>query len=375
MKKSISSVLVRRVLKSVSAFSMLAILVIAGCSDDKDADPIPVVPVIPEAPMVMSTDPAMDAVDIARNKSISINFSTEMDTETINASTFTMMQGTNEIAGTISYSGTTAVFEPATFLESNTLYTAKISRDAKNLEGTSLEAKEWSFTTVASHNASMNAVNLGAAANYVILAKTGISTVPTSAITGDIAVSPNNAESITDFSLTHFTGYAASSQVTGRVYAAEMAAPTSSNLTTAVENMLTAYTDAAGRANPDFFELFTGDVSGKTLVPGLYKWTNTVIAPTDFTISGEENDVWIFQIAGDLKLSSDVKITLSGGAQAKNIFWQVAGEAVIEAGAHFEGVILSQTAVHLRTGASMNGLILAQSAVTLQSSTVTQPAN
>lgn len=100
-----------------------------------------------------------------------------------------------------------------------------------------------------------------------------------------------------------------------------------------------------------------------------------MVAPTDFTISGSENDVWIFQIAGDLKLSSSVKITLSGGAKAKNIFWQVAGEAVFEAGAHFEGVVLSQTAVHLRTDASMNGLILAQSAVTLQSIKVSKPAN
>jgi hypothetical protein len=240
--------------------------------------------------------------------------------------------------------------------------------------GNPLVSKTWNFKTGGS-NATIGDVELGTAINYVILAKTGISTVPNSVIIGDIAVSPNNAESITDFSLTHFTGYAESAQVTGKVYAAEMATPTSSNLTTAVENMLTAYTDAAGRPNPDFFELYTGNVGSKTLVPGLYKWTNTVLAPTSFTISGGADDVWIFQIAGDLKLSSDVKITLSGGAQAKNIFWQIAGEAVLETGSHFEGVILSQTAIHLRTGATMNGRILAQSAVTLQSSTVTKPNN
>ena len=89
--------------------------------------------------------------------------------------------------------------------------------------------------------------------------------------------------------------------------------------------MITAYNDAAGRPSPDFSELGTGNIGGKTLAPGLYKWTNTVTLPSDVTISGSANDVWIFQIAGNLTMSSAVNITLSGGAQAKNIFWQVAG--------------------------------------------------
>lgn len=360
----------RKLRRSVSILSIFSILITAGCGDDKEEP----TPVNPNSPTVLTTDPGVDGLDVERNKSITINFNTEMDAATINTSTFTLMRGTTEVPGTVSYSGTTAEFVPNNALAANSVYTTKISSDVKDLEGNPLVAKEWSFTTKASI-AIMNAVNLGDAAYYVILAKTGISTVPNSIITGDIAVSPNNAASITEFSLTHFTGYAESAQVTGKVYAAEMAEPTSSNLTTAVENMLTAYTDAAGRSNPDFFELYTGDLSGKTLESGLYKWTNTVIAPTDFTISGGADEIWIFQIAGDLKLSSDVKVTLAGGAQAKNIFWQVAGEAVFEAGSHFEGIVLSQTAVHLRTGATMNGLILAQSAVTLQSSTVTKPAN
>tara|TARA_R110002049_G_scaffold24246_1_gene86032 strand:+ start:420 stop:725 length:306 start_codon:yes stop_codon:yes gene_type:complete len=96
-----------------------------------------------------------------------------------------------------------------------------------------------------------------------------------------------------------------------------MADPTPSNLTTAVNNMVTAYNDAAGRANPDFFELYDVSIGGKTLTPGLYKWTNTVLIPTSITISGSAEGVWIFQIAENLTLSSAVEITLSGGAQAK----------------------------------------------------------
>jgi len=216
-------------------------------------------------------------------------------------------------------------------------------------------------------------VNLGAAGSYAILAKAAISTVPASAITGDVGISPAAATFITGFSLTHSTGYATSPQVTGRVYAADMASPTPANLTTAVSNMEAAYNDAAGRLNPNLTELGAGNIGGRVLVPGLYKWSSTVSAPTNFSIAGGPNDIWIFQIAGDLTLSSNVIVTLTGGAQARNIFWQVAGAVTIGTNAHFEGIILSKTAIHLRTGASLNGRTLAQTAVTLDMNRVTAP--
>jgi hypothetical protein len=137
--------------------------------------------------------------------------------------------------------------------------------------------------------------------------------------------------------------------------------------------MVTAYNDAAGRTFPDFSELSAGNIGGKTLVPGLYKWTNSVTMPSDVTISGSAADVWIFQIAGNLTMSSAVHITLSGGALAKNIFWQVAGQVTLGTTSHFEGVILSMTGISLQTGASMNGRALAQTAVTLDANTVTKP--
>src|SRR5208337_515202 len=104
---------------------------------------------------------------------------------------------------------------------------------------------------------------------------------------------------------------------------------------------------------------------GKTLSPGLYKWTSTVTLPSDVTIAGSATDVWIFQISGDLTMSSAVNVTLSGGAQAKNIFWQVAGQATLGTTSHFEGIVLSMTGITFQTGASMNGRALAQTAVVL----------
>jgi hypothetical protein len=175
------------------------------------------------------------------------------------------------------------------------------------------------------------------------------------------------------FSLTDATGYATSAQVTGRVYAADMADPTPSNLTTAVENMGSAYDDAAGRSAPDFVEIYTGDIGGRTLSPGLYTWSSTVTATTDVTLSGGTEDVWIFQIAENLTLSSDVEIFLTGGAQAQNIFWQVAGEVTVGTNAHVEGILLSMTGITLTTGASLNGRMLAQTAVILDENIVVQP--
>jgi hypothetical protein len=216
---------------------------------------------------------------------------------------------------------------------------------------------------------SLATVNLGVAGNFAILSKTGITDVYRSDITGDIGTSP-----ITGAAL-----LVSCSEVAGTIYTVDAAGPlpcritSATMLTTAVSDMQSAYTDAAGRTNPNFLNLGAGDIGGRTLTPGLYKWTSAVIIPTDITITGGPNDIWIFQIAGTLNMSSAVNITLSGGAQAKNIFWQTAGAVTIGTTSHFEGNILSQTGINLQTGASLNGRMLAQTAVTLQMNTVTQP--
>jgi hypothetical protein len=205
------------------------------------------------------------------------------------------------------------------------------------------------------------------------LAKTEISSVPASIITGDVGISPAAETYITGFSQTDATGYATSPQVTGFIYAADMTPPTPTTMTTAISDMETAYTDAAGRTTPDHTNMGAGEIGGSTLASGLYNWGSSVTASSDFTINGAANDVWIFQISGDLSISSAVNVTLSGGAQAKNIFWQVAGTVTLGTTAHFEGIVLSQTAIILNTGSSINGRLLAQSAIALDQSTVTEP--
>jgi len=220
-------------------------------------------------------------------------------------------------------------------------------------------------------------VNLGTAGNFVILAKTGVSTTGTTAIVGDVGLSPAAATYMTGFSpVADSTNvFSTSSLVTGNLYAANYAVPTPANMTTAVSDMETAFTDAAGRATPDFTELYAGDISGRTLVPGLYKWgTGVLITGVGVTLAGGANDVWIFQIAQNLTVSNSAMITLSGGAQAKNIFWQVSGQTTLGTAADFKGIILCQTLISLNTGAVMTGRALSQTAVTLDANTVTKPA-
>lgn len=217
-----------------------------------------------------------------------------------------------------------------------------------------------------------------AAGSYVLLAKTGITNVTGSLITGgNLGLSPAAASFITGFALiadpTNVFATSASVVAPGRIYASDYAAPTPTNLTTAVLDMQAAYTDAAGRTNPDFLNLASGEIGGETLAPGLYTWGTGVTIPDDVTISGGANDVWIFQISNDLDLSTSTAVILGGGAQAKNIYWQVAGEVTIHANAHFEGIILSQTGVTLQTTASLHGRVLAQSLIAIDDNAITAP--
>jgi hypothetical protein len=219
-----------------------------------------------------------------------------------------------------------------------------------------------------------SSVNLRSAGNFVILSKAGISNTGTTTIVGKIGVSPIASTAITGFGLKldSTRRFSTSSKVTGRVYAANYATPTPSMLTTAVMDMQTAYNDAAGRTNPTATELGSGNIGGMTIRPGLYKWSSAVIIPTDVTLAGNENAVWIFQVAGTLNISSGKKIILRGGAQAKNIFWQVAGKTTIGTTAVFNGNILDKTAIVIKTGAKLNGKALAQTAVTLDANPVRQ---
>ncbi|KAJ6568827.1 antifreeze protein [Mycena capillaripes] len=212
------------------------------------------------------------------------------------------------------------------------------------------------------------AVNLRTAANYAILSKTGVSTVPPSVITGSVGVSPIAATGLTGFSLTVDPSgqFSTSMQVVGKLFAASYSTPTPVALTVAIGDMGTAFTDATGRVNPNFNNLASGAIGGRILVPGLYKWTTGVSIGSDVTIIGGAADTWIFQVTGTLTIATGKKMVLAGGALAKNIVWVVTGGVTAAAGSHVEGVILGKTTITLQTGSTANSRLLAQTFVALQ---------
>jgi hypothetical protein len=215
------------------------------------------------------------------------------------------------------------------------------------------------------------AVNLGNAGYFSILAKSGISSTGASHVVGSMGVSPIAGTAITGFSLVKTTPtYSKSPLVTGKIYAANYAAPTPAHLTVEIGDMQKAYTDAAGRTNPTKVGLGAGNIGGLTIRPGLYKWGTGVNIPTDVTLSGSQYGIWIFQVAGTLTVASGKKVVLTGGALDKNIFWQVAGKTTLGTTAVLHGVVLDKTAIVLKTGAKLYGKALAQTAVTLDASLV-----
>ncbi|MDB5880940.1 MAG: hypothetical protein JWP43_818 [Ramlibacter sp.] len=213
-------------------------------------------------------------------------------------------------------------------------------------------------------------VDLRSAGTFTLLSKTGITDVYASAIVGDVGTSP----------ITGAAMLLTCTEVTGKIFVVDAAGPLpcatndATTLTTAVLDMEAAYLDAEGRTSPDFTELGAGEIGGMTLTPGLYKWGTAVLISTDVTLTGGPDDVFIFQVAGTLNEANGARVTLAGGAQAKNIFWQVADSVTIGTTAHFEGVVLGKALIAANTGASANSRLLAQTAVTLQMNAITQPA-
>jgi hypothetical protein len=216
-------------------------------------------------------------------------------------------------------------------------------------------------------------VNLRTAGNFAILSQSGITDIPSSAITGNIGTYPISGAAIG----------VTCPEVTGTIYSRNAAGPlpcrviNASLLNTAVNNMGTAYTDAATRTPGTGANLNVGSgtLSGQNFVPGTYTWGTPVNITGDITLTGTPTDVWIFQIAGTLNLANGIHVNLAG-AVPSNIFWQVADVTTLGTTSIFNGNILDKTLIALQTGATLNGRALAQTAVTLDHSTVTaSPAN
>jgi hypothetical protein len=291
-----------------------------------------------------------------------------MDPLTITSSSFTLMIGTTPVTGSVNYSGTTATFTPSSNLLSGNTYTATITTVAKNLAGISLASnKVWSFST----NAPLGpvAVDLKSVARFGIIAGVGVSNnAGFSEIRNlDVGISPGVRSSI--------TGFPPAIIVNGAMFASDDIAPpgVAAMLTQAKSDLTAAYLFAEGATSPAP-AIVAGDQGGLTLAPGIYKSTSTLLIQSgNLTLDaqGDPNAVWIFQIASDFTTVGGAggSVILSGGAQAKNVYWQVGSSATIGDFTTFKGNVLALTSITMNSGAVAAGRMLARNGSVVMTNT------
>ena len=324
------------------------------------------------APNVTATDPTNNASRIALNKDITANFSMAMDPLTIMATTFTLKNGSAIITGTVSYLGTTATFNPNSDLLPGTTYTATISTSAKNLAGVPLANDYvWNFNT----NSAVvgNTVNLGSAERFGIIAGVGVSNNAGFSVINnmDVGISPGVRSSI--------TGFPPAIIVNGAIYASDDVAPAgiAAMLTQAKLDLTNAYLFAEGASYSAPITV-SGDQGGKTLVAGIYKSTSTLLVQNgDLTLSGSATDVWIFQVASAFTTIGGAggNIKLTGGALAKNVFWQTGSSATIGNYTSFVGNILALQSITMGAYSTAKGRMLARNGAVVMTHTniITKP--
>ena len=322
-------------------------------------------------PEVVSTDPLNLAIDVPLNKVIGATFNVTMDPLTISTTSFTLKAGAASVTGLVNYVGRTATLTPGSNLLPNTLYTATITTAAKNVAGVSLVSNYvWTFTT---HATLVNVplVDLGSAGEFGILAGVGISNDAGFSIINnqDVGIYPGSRSSVTGFPPARVIG--------GAIYCADDAAPagTAAMLNKAKLDLVAAYLFAEGATTPAPATV-SGDQGGKTLAPGIYKSTSTLLIQNgDLTLDaqGNPNATWIFQVASAFTTVGGAggSIVLAGGAQAKNIFWQTGSSAVIGDYTTFYGNVLALQSITMNAYAVATGRMLARNGAVVMTSTNT----
>ena len=320
------------------------------------------------APTVILTDPASNAVNVTLSKIITATFSMPMDPLTINFTTFSLNNGVIPVAGVVTYTGSTASFTPAVALLINTTYTATITTGARNVAGTPLAANYvWSFTT--GTTPVQGPVILNTAARFGILSGVGVSNQAGPSVINDLDVGiyPGVRSAV--------TGFPPATIVNGAIYASDDIAPPGvpAMLLQAKTDLTNAYLAAEAAVSPAP-QTVSGDQGGLTLAPGIYKSTSTLsIANGNLTLDaqGNSNAIWIFQIASGFTTVGGAggSVILTGGAQAKNIYWQTGSSATIGDYTSFQGNILALTSITMNSHATAVGRMLARNGAIVMTST------
>jgi hypothetical protein len=334
------------------------------------------------APTVILVNPVDLAVNVAITSTVNATFSEAMDPLTITNATFALKETVtnNPVTGTVAFNAASrvATFTPLANLAANTNYTATVTTVTKDLAGNALAVdKVWSFTTAATPIVIAPAINLGAASSFGTfggsagMTNTGIQT----RINGDIGSIATGTSMVTGFHdpLDIYTESPANiGAVNGKIYTCTnsttgptSAGPNAASCAIATQARLdaqAAYLALVAMppgANPG------ANLANLTLAPGVYTSPSGSfqIEGGNLTLDaqGDANAVWVFQMATTLTVggpgaAAPQSIILAGGAQAKNIYWQVGSFATINAagGGTMVGTIISQNGASFSTAGNVN---------------------
>ena len=344
-------------------------------------------PLPPANVAVGTTNPSANATNVCPNATINATFNVpsglRMDPLTVTTATFTVVgpppASTPVVASSVvldSATGRIATFTPQSALAVSTIYTATIKGGATGVKDTALPANSmvgdftWNFTTASSAPTCVvpsgpAAAPLGSASTYGIMSTSAITSTGPTLINGNVALSPGTSQGIPP------------PQVNGVIHVNDAAAAQ------AKADLLVAYNYLKGLAPGVGPNSLGGgaNLSGLTLAPGTYTSGTTILisgpAPVTLDAGGNANAVWVFQIGSSLTTVTG-SVLLTGGAQAKNVFWVPTADATIGSNTIFNGTIVAGRDVTSNTGAVINGRILAgaigAATVALQSTTVNVPA-
>jgi hypothetical protein len=177
------------------------------------------------------------------------------------------------------------------------------------------------------------------------MAGTSITSIPNSIIKGKVGLKPGTRSLITLISTEVLGGES-------EIYAGD----DNPLLNTAKADLITSYTEGKKRTpDSDKIGRYYGSLGDKVLPAGCYKWNSGVVVKTDLFLEGSASDVWLFQINGNFNVAHDVHIYLSGGAQAKNIFWLVEGNVLLDEKSVTVGTVISQKMFTMKSYALLDG--------------------
>ncbi len=196
-------------------------------------------------------------------------------------------------------------------------------------------------------------VGLENAAPFSVLAGSTVTNTGPTTMFGDLGLAPGSS----------VTG---EPQVLGQTHIDDAVA------TEAKNSLTTAYNEAASR--PANGSAGT-QLAGQEFSPGVYSASKSLLLSSGsvtLNAEGDPNAVFIFQVGSTLITESNTSVSLVGGAQACNVFWQVGSSATLGSGTHFVGTIMAAASITANTGATIHGRLLAQTAaVTLEDNTIT----